>query len=62
MESSLLKRGMGKCPVCLQISLSSGVNKKQLVITVEQNDWFLKRAFLRFSLSDSRDLSYSLPF
>lgn len=40
-----LKQEMGKCPVCLDVSLSSSINKKQLVTAVEQNDWSLKRSF-----------------
>lgn len=62
MESYLLKQGKGKCPVCLEITLGSGVNKNQLPTAVEQNDSLLRRAVLKFSLSDSNDLSCSLPF
>lgn len=62
MESSLLKGGRDKCPVCLEITLGCGVNKNQLVTAVEKKDWLLRRAVLRFSLSDSNDLSCSLPF
>lgn len=62
MELSLLKGGRGKCPVCLEITLGSGVNKNQLVTAVEKKGWLLRRAVLRFSLSDSNDLSCSLPF
>lgn len=46
----------------MEITLGSGVNKNQLQTAAEQNGSLLRRVVLRFSLSDSDDLSCSLPF